>query len=83
MEKVEVSIFSSPEHNVLGVSYCDRPVSIVRRPQFASNDISSITMGGFQSNLIGLFLGRSSTKIARTVPLRCTKWPQELKIENT
>ena len=95
-------------------------------PQFASNDISSVTtgrtstkldriipwevfyqncsnrsaplhkmatraknrkyfkrhlLGGFQSNMIGLFLGRSSTKIAQIVLLCCTKWPPELKIE--
>ena len=30
-----------------------------------------------------LFLGRSSTKIAQTVPLRSTKWLPELKIEKT
>ena len=29
--------------NVLGVSYCDRPVSGVCRPQFAIDDISSVT----------------------------------------
>ena len=28
---------------MLGVSYSDRPVSVVRRPQFASNNISSVT----------------------------------------
>ena len=27
-------LFSSPEHNVLMVSLCDRPMSVVRRPQF-------------------------------------------------
>jgi len=26
-----VSLFSSPEHKVLRVSYCDRPLSVVRR----------------------------------------------------
>jgi len=25
------SVFSSPEHKVLRVSYCDRPLSVVRR----------------------------------------------------
>ena len=25
------SVFSSPKHKVLGVSYCDRPLSVVRR----------------------------------------------------
>ena len=26
-----VTLFSSPEHKVLRVSYCDRPLSVVRR----------------------------------------------------
>ena len=30
--KVTVAIFSSPEHEVLMVSYCDQSMSIVRRP---------------------------------------------------
>ena len=43
------SIFSSPEHKVLKVSYCDRSLSVVRsafgfrRQLFPSNDISSLT----------------------------------------
>ena len=28
---MSASIFSSPEHKVLRVSYCDRPLSVVRR----------------------------------------------------
>ena len=76
-------LLSSPEHNVLGVCYCDRPVSVVCRPQFASTDISSVTTGRISTTvqLIGLFLWRSSTKIAQIVPHLCTKWPPELKIE--
>ena len=31
------SFFSSPEHKVLGVSYCDRPMSIVCRPSSVNN----------------------------------------------
>ena len=30
-----------------------------------------------------MFLGRSSTKIAQIFVLCCTKWPPELKLENT
>ena len=43
------SFFSSPEHEVLMVSYCDQSLSVVRRPSsvrcqlFASNDFSSKT----------------------------------------
>ena len=39
------------------MSYCDSPLSGVRRPQFASNDISSVTSG------------RISIKVDRIVPL--------------
>ena len=65
VEKTTLPLFiSSPEHNVLGVSYCDRPVSgvsrpssVMRRPQFASNDISSV------------ITGQISTKVDKIVPL--------------
>ena len=80
--------FSSPEHNVLGVSYCDRPVSgvrrpscVVRRPQFASNDISSVTTWRISTKVDRIISLEFSTKIAQIVLLRCTKWPPELKIE--
>ena len=32
MIKEQFSIFSSPEHEVLIVSYCDQSLSVVRRP---------------------------------------------------
>ena len=41
---------------MLGASYCDRPVSVVHRPKFPSNDISINT-------------GQISTKVDRIVPL--------------
>ena len=41
---------------MLGVSYCDRPMCVVRRPQFASNDISAT-------------IGQISAKVDRIVPL--------------
>ena len=37
------SLVSSPEHEVLKVSYCDRSMSIVRCQQFALNDYSFYT----------------------------------------
>ena len=49
---VDILAFSSPKHNVPGVSYCDGPVSVVSHPQFASIDISSVLLGGFQPKLI-------------------------------
>ena len=53
-----MSVFSSPERNVLGVSYCDGPVlsSVMRCPQFASNDITITT-------------GRISLKVDKIVSL--------------
>ena len=32
-------IFSSPEHEVLMVSYCDQSMSVVRRPSFVVNNL--------------------------------------------
>ena len=53
-------VLSSPEHEALNVSYCDRSMSVVRRPsfvmrrqQFASKDYSSHAPG-----TIDLKLGR-------------------------
>ena len=44
-----VTFFSSPEHEVLMVSYCDQSLSVVRHPCvvnfFALNDFSSKTAG--------------------------------------
>ena len=34
-------LFSSPEHEVLMVSYCDQSMSVVRRQQFVLNANSS------------------------------------------
>ena len=38
-------------------------------------------IGRFQHNLIEMFFGWPSTKIAKMVPLRWTKWPSEQKIK--
>ena len=38
-------------------------------------------IGWFQHNLVEMFFGWPSTKIAKMVPLCWTKWPSELKIE--
>ena len=40
-------------------------------------------IGWFQHNLVEMFFGWPSTKSAKMVPLRWTKWPSELKIEKT
>ena len=63
--------FSFPEHEVLKMSYCDRYLSVVRRPSVRPSSVRPSI--------------RPSTisKIAKIVSLRWTKWPPELKIENT
>ena len=33
------SVFSSPEHEVLMVSYCDQSMSVVRRASFVVNNL--------------------------------------------
>ena len=53
------SIFSSPKHKVLKVSYCDRSMSVVRRLSCAINNLLQMTtpptpLGQFQSNFIGI-----------------------------
>ena len=40
-------------------------------------------IGRFQNNFTEMFLGWPSTKIAKMVRLRWTKWPSKLKIEKT
>ena len=81
-------IFSSPEHKVLKVSYCDHPVSGVRRQssvvcrqQFIQSTSPPKLLDQFQNNFAQMFPWSSFTKIAKMVPLRWTKWPLELKIE--
>ena len=67
-----ICLFSSPEHEMPKVSYCDRPVSGVRRPSSTIylNHISSKTgewiLKRFHRNM---FLGWPSTKFAKMVPL--------------
>ena len=34
-----MGIFSSPEHEVLMVSYCDQSMSVVRRPSSVVNNL--------------------------------------------
>ena len=81
-------IFSSPEHKVLKVSYCDHPVSVVRRQssvvcrqQFIQSTSPPKLLDQFQNNFTQMFPWSSFIKIAKMVPLRWTKWPSELKIE--
>ena len=79
-----LSIFSSPEHKVLKVSYCDHPVSGVRRQSSIISRLSSVVC-------LQQFIQSTSppkplvwcpfTKLAKMVLLRWTKWPSELKIE--
>ena len=78
--KVTVATFSTPEHSLLGMSYCDCPVSMVHCPQFASNDIFPVTTGQISTKFDRIVPWEVLYQI---VPLCCTKWPPELKLEKT
>ena len=73
------SFFSSPEHFVLRVSYCDRPLSVVchvvRRP--SSVNFFTLTSSplkpliGFWLNFTGMIPGWSPTKVVQMVLIGC------------
>ena len=48
-------IFSSPEHKVLKVSYCDHPVSVVRCQQFIQSTSPPKSLVQFQYNFTQMF----------------------------
>ena len=66
------AIFSSPEHEVLIVSYCDQSLSVVCT--LSTFCFKRLLLQNSQTDFVktntGGFLGRLSTKIAQTVPLR-------------
>ena len=81
-----VIIFSSPEHNMLRLSYCDRPFSVVRRRGSSVVRRASCVVRqlfllkhlllwnrslGTWPNFTGMIPRRSSTKIVQTVPVGC------------
>ena len=61
--------FSSPEHEVLMVSYCDQSMSVVRRQQFVLKTPPE-PFGQCDSNFIGMLPRWLPTKIAKIVPLQ-------------
>ena len=48
----ETSVFSSPEHKVLKVSYCDHPVSGVRRQSSVVRRPSCVVNNSFKAHLL-------------------------------
>ena len=69
------TIFSSPEHKVLMVSYCDQSMSVVRRASCVVNNLflkltPPAPLGQCDSNFIGMLPRWLPTKIAKIVPLR-------------
>ena len=83
-------VFCSPGHEVLKVSYCDRYLSVICtsvspsfHQQFLQTTSSPRPMVQFQNNFTEMFLGWSSTKIAKMVLIHWTKWLPELNIEKT
>ena len=67
--------FSTPEHEVLRVSYCDRFSSVVRRPfvcpsvrsQFQTSSPPK-PLGQFQPNFTGMIIGWSSIRFLIIMP---------------
>jgi len=71
--------FSSPEHKVLKVSFCDGPLSVVHRPSVRpcvrpstiSTTSSLKPLIGFWPNFTGMIPGWSPIKVVQTVPVGC------------
>ena len=62
----DTKLISSPEHKVLGVSYCDRPLSVVRRRASSVNFFTSPPLKpliGFLPNFTEMIPRWSSTKV--------------------
>ena len=62
--------FSSPEHEVLMLSYCDQSMSVVRRQQFVLKLTPSEPLGQCDSKFIGMLPRWLPTRIAIIVSLR-------------
>ena len=54
-----VNFFSSPEHEVLRVGYCDSAVSVVRRPSSVVNFLACVRSRGHNFSLIIMKLGQN------------------------
>jgi len=80
----KIRIFSSPEHKVLRVSYCDRPLSVVRRrPSSVVRRPSSVNfftetssplkplIWFWPKNFTGMIPGWSPTKVVQKVLIGC------------
>ena len=50
--RTDLAIFSSPEHKVLKVSYCDHPVSGVRRQSSVVRRPSCVVNNSFKAHLL-------------------------------
>ena len=67
------ALVSSPEHNVLKVSFCDTEMSVVRRrPSSINNFFKRHLLLNCLANFTGMILGSPSTKIAQIVPVYWT-----------
>jgi len=77
--------FSSPEHEVVMVSYCDRPLSVVRRRPSSVNCFTETSsplklLIGFWPNFTGKVPGWSPTKVVQMVLIGWISRPQGQKI---
>ena len=81
--KAFMFFFSSPEHKVLRVSYCDRSLSVVRRAwsvnffTWTSSPLKPLI--GFWPNFTGMIPGWSPTKVVQIVPVGCISRSQGKK----
>jgi len=77
---IVLCVFSSPEHKVLVVSYCDRPLSVVRHPSCVVRRPSCVNfftetssplkpLIGFWPNITGMIPGWSPIKVVQTFSL--------------
>jgi len=85
-------VFSSPEHKVLRVSYCDRPLSVVRHRLSSvvrrASCVNFFTLRssplkphiGFGPNFKGMIPGWSPTKFVQMVLIGCISRSQGQKI---
>ena len=85
-------LFSSPDHRVLSVSYCDRSQSVVRRRAssvvrrascinlftYTSSPLKPLI--GFCPNFTGIIPGWSPTKVVQIVPVVCISRSQRQEI---